>query len=199
MNDAYSMFVRLTGGIADFTSSATQVPIVTGEAIGTLDPSILRVMEAYRASDNSDIKVINQTDLTFTRDNDYGRIRPVYIDTKPGPVRYMIIGAQRGKCKWVQVPEVDDTANLYIYRLPLVDIDVSNPDLSFEFDDVPKEHHTHLALWMRRCAHLKQDAETFDKGKSAEYDQMFSNYCAGVKAEWERYKHKNRECVYGGI
>ena len=34
MNEAYRMFVRLMGGIADFTSDLCAVPIVAGEQIG---------------------------------------------------------------------------------------------------------------------------------------------------------------------
>ena len=63
MNDAYRMFVRLTGGVPDFTSLTTQVPIVSGNALGVLDPSILRIMSARRLSDGREIKVINSPDI----------------------------------------------------------------------------------------------------------------------------------------
>ena len=48
MDDAYKMFVRLTGGIADFTSDFARVNIVTGEKVGEYDKRILRIMKAYR-------------------------------------------------------------------------------------------------------------------------------------------------------
>lgn len=199
MDDAYKMFVRLTGGIADFTSEATLVDIVTGEAVADLDRRILRIMQAFRVSDGAPIQIKNPTDIVTTRDNDYGMIRPVYLDTRPGPVRYMVIGAQRGKCKWIQVPEVDDQAQLYIYRLPLVSIDPDDPDLDFEFDEIGEEHHPHLVNWMRRCAYLKSDVDTFDKGKADDHEARFRAYCGQAKDEWERYKHKHREVVYGGL
>lgn len=199
MKDAYSMFVRLTGGIADITSDLTRVPIVLGEATAKLDPRILRIMEAYRVSDEVPIEIINQTNLTFQRDNDYGRSRPIYRDSTPGPVKYMIIGAQRNLVKWVQVPIIDDEAQLSVYRLPIDNIDPASPDFDFDFSEIGEEHHTHLCLWMKHLGYAKADAETFDKGKSDSYRTLFVAYCAEAKAEWERYKHKNRQVSYGGI
>lgn len=199
MKDAYSMFVRLTGGIADFTTDLSRVAITADAATSPLDPRILRVMEAYRVSDEGRIEVINQTNMTFQRDNDYGRSRPIYMDSTPGPVRYMIIGAQRGLVKWVQVPIVDDEAQLYVYRLPTDNVDPNDFDSEFAFPEIGEEHHTHLGLWMKHLGYAKADAETFNKGKSDDYKQQFIAYCAEAKAEWERYKHKNRQVTYGGV
>lgn len=198
-DDAYKMFARLTGGIADFTSDMTRVPVVAGEATSYVDKRILRFMQAFRASDMGEIKIINQTDLTFARGTDYGIIRPIYLDTTPGIVRYMIIGAQRGIVKWVQVPAADDVAQLYVYRLPLTTIKRDGSNVDFDFDEIGEEHHRHLMLWMRRLGYLKADAETFDRGSAAEFGKAFEDYCAGAKAEMARYRHKTREVVYGGI
>ena len=198
MDDAYKMFVRLMGGIADFTSGITRVDITRGEALGVLDKRILRVMECHRASDLGKITVINQTDLNFVRGNDYGLIRPIYLDNTPGQVRYMIIGAQRGACQWVQLPEVDDTALLHIYRLPMDKI-TPETDMEFDFPEIGEEHVTHLGLWMRHKAYAKADTDRFNGPLSAEFKQQFTDYCSLAKAEWERLKHKNREVVYGGL
>lgn len=199
MDDAYKMFVRLTGGIADFTSDLTRVDIVAGEAVAEYDRRILRVMEAQRASDLGKIEVINQTDMTFKRDNDYGLVRPIYLDNTPGRVRYMVIGAERGKAKWVQLPEENDQAILYVYRLPLTSIERDGSNLAFEFDEIGEEHHTHLGLWMRHRGYMKADAETFDRGRADDFKKQFTGYCTFAKAEWERYKHKNRTVAYGGL
>ena len=64
MNDAYSMLVRLTQGIPDADSEATELQIVANDANGELHPSILRIMSATRRSDGAEIKVINATDLS---------------------------------------------------------------------------------------------------------------------------------------
>lgn len=199
MNDAYRMFVRLTGGIADFTSDISRVAVTADEATSVMDPRILRVMEAYRLSDEAKLEVINQQDMTFSQSTDYGRTRPLFLDSTPGPVRYMIIGAQRNVAKWVQVPIENDTVQLFVYRLPTTALDPESPDMDFAFDEVGEEHHTHLVLWMQHLAYRKADADAFDKGRSDEYKALFESYCSMAKAEWERYKHKTRVVTYGGI
>jgi hypothetical protein len=197
MDDAYSMFVRLTGGIADDSSDATRAEIVTGESAGVLDKSILRVMSARRVSDSGKINVINQFDTAQQRDHDYNRDIGMYDDNTPGVVRYMTIGRQRGSCVWVQVPTFDDVAQMSVYRLPTTKID--GKDASFEFEGVEAEHHTSLCMWMRHLGYTKADAETFDKGRADAFAASFKEYCSFSKAEWERYKHKNRAVAYGGL
>jgi hypothetical protein len=196
MNEAYFMFVRLIGGIPDFTSSATNVPITAGVNTSATDPSILRIMSAYRASDNTEITIINSTDMPMLRDNDYGILKPLWLDNTQGPVRYMMIGAQQNLAKWLQVPIADDAANLVIYRLPLTKITDAGGQ---EFVDVSEEHHYSLLMWMKALAYKKQDAETFDRAKSAENEAGFRAYCQQAKAELERKKHKTRVVAYGGL
>ena len=195
MGDAYSMFVRLTGGVPDFSSAATAVPIVAGEPVADLHHSILRIMSATRRSDTKPIEIINPTDVGKLRASDYGQVKSIVMDTRSGPVRYMVIGMERDKARWVQVPEVDDIADLIIYRMPLVPITGEDQALA----DVAEEHHIHLLNWMKHLAYKKQDADTFDAQASARGKADFESYCALVKAEWERYKHKSRVTSYGGI
>lgn len=198
MDDAYKTFVRLTGGIADFTSDLTRVEILVGEQVGEYDRRILRISKAYRESDKAEIKVINQTDLTFIRGDDYGLLRPAYLDNLPGPVRYMVIGMERGKCRWLQLPEEDDAALLHVFRLPLTRI---TPDIddSFDFPEIGEEHVPQLVLWMRARGYAKADADRFNGPLVKEYEQKFIDYCTFAKAEAERERYKPREVVYGGI
>lgn len=182
MNDAYRMFVRKIGGVADFTSAATQIPVVTGESVGVVDPSILRVMSAYRASDNTPVTVLNGP----------GSASPT---TLAGPVRAMVIGEQRHAVRWTSIPAANDTIQLSVYRLPLGTITGD----AQEFTDVDEDHHIRLLDWMKHLAYRKQDAETFDRAKSDESGATFIDYCEFVKAEHERYKHVNRAVVYGGL
>lgn len=195
MNDAYFMFVRLTGGIPDYTTDATIVPITAAEKTSEMHPSILRIVAAYRVSDGREIRVINPTDVPMMRDDDYGQVRPIWRDTAPGEVRYMMIGAQQHTCQWMQVPLVDDEANLIIQRLPLTKITGD----SQEFTDVNEEHHFHLLSWMKSLAYRKSDAETFNPKAAAENEMAFRNYCSEARAELERKKHKSRSVAYGGL
>lgn len=193
--DAYTMFVRQTGGIYDFTSDAASVSIVTGEALGELHPSILRIMKAVRRSDNADIEVINPTDTSRFTSSDYGRTRKLVNDSTPGPVRYMLLGAQKGVVRWINVPVVDDVVDLVIRRLPLTRVTGPGQSLS-EVDEI---HHLHLLNWMKHLAYKKADADTFNPKGSVAAQEDFMAYCSLVKAENERYKHKTRVVKYGGL
>ena len=194
-NDAYRMFVRLTGGVADFLSDACEVAIATGEPVADLHPSVLRIMSATRRSDTHPIEIINPTDLQKMRSSDYGQIKSIVMDNRAGPVRYMVQGLKRGSVRWVQVPEVDDVCDLHVYRLPLVVIDGDGISL----DDVEEEHHPHLLDWMKHLAYKKADADTLNPSASELCKRDFEAYCAFTKAEWERYMHKTRVVSYAGL
>ena len=195
LNDAYFQFVRITGGVADFTSEACEVGITAGEDMSLLHPSIMRVMSAKRRSDKATIRVINSTDLGSVRVSDYGQAVLTKVDEATGPVRLMVLGMQRGVVRWVQLPEFDDAVDMVIYRLPLKPITGAGQAL----DDVEEIHHLHLLDWMKHLAYKKQDAETFSPKDSERSGQAFLAYCDQVRAEWERYKHKTRVVAYGGI
>ena len=192
---AYKMFVRLTGGIPDFVSEACAVDIVAGEAEADLHPSILRIMTAERRSDKYEIKVVNATDNVLSTTADYGKVRAMIRDDQPGAVTHMVLGMQRGKVRWLQVPVDNDTCDMVIYRLPLKSLDATESPLS----EVHEDHHIYLLDWMKHLAYKKQDADTYDPQKSKDCAAEFEAYCRMIKAEWDRYKSKVRKVSYGGL
>lgn len=195
MNDAYRMFVRLTGGVADFTSDVCAVSAVAGEPLAALSPSILRIMSATRRSDFQPIEVINSTDIAKMRSQDYGQVKRLLMDNSQGVVRYMVQGMKPDLVRWVQIPAVADTIDLVVYRMPIGMITGDGQ----EFTDVDPDHHLHLLDWMKYLAYKKHDADTFDPQASASGKAEFEDYCSTVKSEWERYKHKTRVVSYGGL
>ena len=199
MDDAYKMFVRLTGGVADCTSPLCTLDVVAGENTAEIDTRILRIMRAVRASDNELVEIINATDLTKMSREDYGLIKPLYMDKVPGPVRYMVIGRQRGLVQWVQVPEADDQVLLDVYRLPLTSVKPDGSNLTFNFPDIGEEHHYYLLKWMFHRGYDKRDSDLFDPVKAEKFKAEFISYCDMAKAEWERSKHKTRVVNYEGI
>ena len=197
MDSAYKAFVRLTGGIADFTSSITEVSATANEPTSEVSKRILRFMSAHRASDNRPVEIINSTDigrLSRSR-SDYGVSRPFTLNDQVGPVVAMVIGMQRGVVRWLNVPEVDDLIKLHVYRLPLNDITGDGQ----EFVDIDDQHHIYLLNAMKALAYRKQDAETFDRARAEENEVVFARYCALVKSEFERARHKTRVVAYGGL
>ncbi len=198
MNDAYRMFVRLTGGIPDTTSALTQIPLLTGVATSSVSPLILRFRNAYLMSDGTDLKLVNETELPKFTSTDYGRVGAPTRDRLPGKVTHMVTGidrnATRGLVRWVRIPEANDTVQLSVMRLPLDTVEAG-----FEFDEIGQEHIEFLLLWMKARAYGKQDAECFDRGRKEDNEQAFRKYCAEAKAEWNRYKSHSMSVAYGGL
>lgn len=192
---AYRRFVRLTGGIHDFTSPLTEVDIVAGEEIAEVSPLILRFDKAVRQSDGREITIANWTDQNLMRRDDYGISSFLYNDRAPGEVRYMVIGSEVGKVKWVSPPAADDVALLQVYRLPLTRI----VDETHTLSEVNEDYHIHLLDWMKHLAYLKQDSETHNKRASDEHRAAFIQTCAEAKAEMDRYRSKVRTVQYGGL
>ena len=192
-DDAYRTFVRLTGGIPDFSSTATEVAIVTGEAVAAISPLILRITRMTLRSDKSDIKVINQTDLGMLYGNDYRRAAPVRLDDSAGPVRFAMIGMEHNKVRWIKVPEADDFADMMIYRLPVTRITDEAQDLN-EVDDI---HHYALIDHMISRAMLHPEAGM--ARDAVAHGSVFADYCRQVKRETERRAFKPRVTQYGGL
>ena len=192
---AYRRFVRLTGGIHDFTSPLTRVDIVAGEELAAVSPLILRFDKALRESDGREITIANWTDQALMRRDDYGVSSFLYNDRAPGEVRYMVIGGEVGKVKWVSPPAADDVALLQVYRLPLVHI----VDETHTLSEVNEDYHIHLLDWMKYLAYLKRDTETYNKRASDEHRAAFIQSCAEAKAEMDRYRSKVRVVQYGGL
>jgi hypothetical protein len=197
LDDAFHMFARLTDGISDNTSTMTSISVVAATATAVLDPRILKIRRAVLASTGRPLKILNVEDTPVQALNDYGALPPVGYDYLPGVVTSMVIGEQKGQCRWVQVPVVADTVNLTVYRLPLAPVTADSADSAL--DEIDYWHHRHLLMWMKYRAYGKQDADTYNKGKSADYRVMFEAYCMQAKAEQERQKAKPRFTGYGGL
>lgn len=193
-DEAQMMFCRLAGGLPDVTTEAVcSIPVVAGEQFANLHPSILMIRQVTLASTGREIALRNLYDSRSAGD-DYGMVIQASNDTKPGPVRAMVIGEEYNKCRWVSVPEVNDTVHITVFRLPIRAI--TGPDQNLE---IRREHHRTLLHWMKFLAYSKPDADTFDKTRGAENEAAFYRHCAEAKAEWERYHHKPRSIKYGGI
>jgi len=196
MSDAYMQFWRLVEGIGDMTSDeATLVVAAEGEEFSDLHPSILHIREAHRVADARKLVVTNAQQLPLlTSGSDYGNTRSLLMDATQGIPAVAVIGLERNKVRWCPVPDQDYDVRLLVYRLPLEGITGDNQEL----EELDAMHHIHLLKWMRSLAYQKQDAETFDRGKSAEAESRFREYCGQVKREWDRYRAKPGFTAYGG-
>ena len=141
------------------------------------------------------VNIINAQDTDSLNDEDYGVLRRLSLDGRPGTVRYMVIGMEQDTVQWVSTPDADVQVRLLVERLPLDTISGAGQS----FKDVKEHHHLHFMKWMRHLAYNKQDAETFDPTKSEAEAQAFLAYCSLAKSEKDKYKHKVRVVRYGGL
>ena len=186
-NEAQKKLVRDTGGIPDGTTAAvTRIAVTTATDRYALHSSILQIRTASRADTGRPIEVLNFEDMQQRR---------WYFDGVVGVLRALVIGIERHKLRVWQYPTEAANVDLTVFRLPLVEITDAG-DQEFEID---VEHHQSLLYWMRHLGYLKQDAETYDKNKAAEFEAYHNAYCAQVKEEERRKRHKTRIVRYGGI
>lgn len=196
INDAYFMFVRLTGGIADGSSAVTLLTATAGQATTPIDKAIMRIRTATNVTDNNrKVNVINVQDIEDLATEDYGTIRTINQIATPGPVRYLISGEAEEYVRWVNIPIVDTQIQLVVERLPLTPITGQRQQLK----GVRNEHHYHLLKWVRHLAYRKQDPDTFDLIKSDQERADFIAYCELAKKEKGTRKHKVRVVSYGGL
>lgn len=196
LDDAQMMLCRLTLGLGDMsTPSVCEVPVVAGEAFSDLHSSILTVRYAQLASSGRELELYNLVaGRMVSSSHDYGSRSISLISATAGPVTGAVLGIEPDRVRWVQVPVADDMVQLAVYRLPITPITDGDSEL-----EVHRRHRMALLQWMEHLAYLKQDSETYDRARSDEKGKNFYEYCALVKREQERAKHKPREVEYGGL
>lgn len=187
-DDAQKQFARLTWGLIDSSTPAiVDIPLVAGTNTYDLSPLILAVRAARVTATGRGLDIVNQEDMP---------VRRMYFDGTEGVPQAVILGMDTDKISVWPVPIEDEAIKLSVFRLPLVDITSANETTPFE---IAPQHHRHLLLWVKHLAYLKQDAETYDRIKAAEFEAAFEAYCARAKKEQDRSRHKPRSVTYGGI
>lgn len=197
MDDAYRRMVRIMGGISDATNDLTQLQVGIGDVWVDLDPRIIKVRHAQKSTNDAEVHLINFEDtLVSYSEDDYGRRRMFRLTSETGPLQFLVAGMEVNRLRCVPVPDTAETVSLIVYRYPLDPITADSQPEAFELEE---QHHIHLLDGMKARAYGKQDAETFDKGRSEEYEAKFLRYCENVKHERELSEHKYRTVAYGGI
>ncbi len=183
IDSAQKMFCRLTEGIED--ARTYTLSVVPGTAWYQIDPVILKVRDATRTDTGREVPLVAL---------EKARPEGIIFDGATGPLKVLVSGFEKDALRAWPVPDETVTVTLSVFRLPLVRIEEADQDL--EVDD---QHEAGLMLWVKHMAYDKQDAETFNKSKSMEYEQRFRQYCAAARVEQERRRRPTGTVIYGGI
>lgn len=186
-NDAQNALCRLGGGIGDSTSALTRIDFAPNTEYVDISPRILKLRAVHLESTGEELRIMNHEDYYLR-----GGTRRLG-NLIPGPVKAVVTGMTANKLMLVDIPIDTDALRLVLYRMPLESLTEPFQDL-----EVDEYHHRPLLMWMKHLAHMKQDAETYDRGRSEQYGMDFRAYCDQVKREREMSEHKQRTVAYGG-
>jgi hypothetical protein len=188
IDEVQKSFVRAIGGIPDSsTPNLAQIAVGVGDLTFKYDTRILKMRSAYRLSDGREVRALNFENMAK---------EGLRFDGCTGPVQLFVIGMDKDTARYVPIPNVADTLVMVTDRLPIETITADDAPQDLEIDD---QHHVHLLKGMKALAYNKQDAETFDKSKSKEFEDKFNAYCTKAFKERERRQHKPRSVTYGGL
>lgn len=189
-NDAQQWLCRKTEGIEDsMTPSVCTINVApTPDASASwvpLSPLILKIRGATRNDTGRGIPVVNPEKLEA-----YG----IRWDGNSSVVKALVVGLTKNKARVYPVSSESVVITLSVFRLPLVDI--IEPEQALEVDS---QHHRALVLWMRHRGYSKQDADTLDLKRAADYEAKFDAYCYKALQEQERARRSVGVTLYGGI
>lgn len=188
LNDAQRQYCRKTDGIADSrTTSVCQLAVVPNTDYYATDPSILQIRKISRADTGLRVDM-----LTMEQADERGIY---FLPTNLGVVRYVVQGLDMHSVRIYPMPNETITLNMMVWRLPLVQITDAG-DQTLEIDS---QHFEAMLMWMKKRAYGKQDTETFDRKKAADFEAEFVAYCAKAKDEQARARRVQGNIAYGGI
>ena len=186
INEAQEMFCRKTEGIEDSSSPLCRLEIEEGTDWYLLSRKILKVREAVDTRTGRPYEIMNMEKAST---------KGVLFNGNPGPLKLFVTGLEKSKLRAWPVPSVATTVELRVFRLPLETI-TDDGDQELEIDE---QHHLALLMWVKHRAYGKEDAETFDRRKSDEFEMRFYAYCAEAFKEQGRARRSVGTVIYGGI
>jgi hypothetical protein len=113
-------------------------------------------------------------------------------EARQGQPREFIFSDRTG-LRLVPTPNADEELALTVYRLPLEQL---SEDIESGEPEISAKYHMRLLPWVYRCAYLKTDADTFDKGAADRYEAIFNgSFGLRVDANVQRKQRDRRPAV----
>lgn len=184
MNLAYFEWVRLIGGLRDSTSSLASITLPADVETFDLDPKIIRVLSARIPATGLPVRIVNS-------------MMPEGLNTsvaRAGQVRTLVMGEGESAMRIIDTPTTDTVVKLVIRRYPLENVTLASS--AFEMRDEQTEF---LVYGMMQRAFLKDDPDTYDKGRSDRAEAKFRAEAAAAKTASENANHVPQAVQYGGL
>lgn len=186
LDDAQKMFCRKTEGIEDSSTVAiTRLDITAGVDWYATDKRILKVRKAFDRATGRELPIVNM---------ERAGAEGIRFDGRAAPLKALVTGLEKNKLRAWPMPSESKVVDLAVFRLPLESITGVDQEL-----EVDEQHHLALLLWVKHKAYGKEDAETFNRAKSDEYEQRFYAYCSEARKEQERARRAPGTVLYGGL
>jgi hypothetical protein len=189
INDAiYNLCRRTHRLIVDSTTAAIcQIAVVAGTNLYTLSPRILEIQKARLPSTTNYVRPVALNIL----DQRQG------WEVTTGTPTYYCLDYQTGSIMLYPIPIVTETMYLTVYRLPVTDLVYTTATASPE---IPVQYHQDLLPWVYYKAYTKNDVETANKLKSAEWKQIADVQYDKIYREYLR-KVPSQPCgtMYGAL
>lgn len=182
LNEAVNEAAERALLIRDSTTPAVcSIAITTTDTDYALNPFILAIDRAKLASDTDPLirTTIDELDASYSG----------WETAVTGKPQGFI--EDNGRIRLFPMSNKVDTLALVVYRLPLVPLKVET-----DVPEIHARHHLRLVDWALRCAYLKQDSETLDKQKAAQYEAMFeASFGKRPDANVQRKQREHRPTV----
>jgi hypothetical protein len=172
--------VRGLGGILDRSSAATQAVVTAGNQFVPKHPAILDVIQAYLAGEQCELDIVPAHEIDM-------------FDAQPGPVMAMAKDGDDASFVLDTLPEANDTLRLVVFRLPLKRVTDESARM-----EVADKHFDGMLLGVKARAYMKDDAETFDRSRAADFEARFAAYVTQAMLEVDRIREPVRTVRYGG-
>lgn len=203
MDQSAKVFARTTDYFADAsTTEIVDVPVVATEKFVALDPRITKIRGARLAATGIEIVPITYANMNqsgYGRDayDNFAFSSPVNWETATGNPTRIITDLEKDKGRLVPIPIVNDTINLFVYRLPLEDI---TEDIgSFEITEV--EYQRGLMYYMKYLAYQKNDSDVYNEQLSEAAFVLADSFMDRAKSALRRQRFSSTISTvrYGGL
>jgi hypothetical protein len=178
LNDAIEEACQRAHLIEDGTSAFTSFN-VAADALGAQLPGyVLKVLRVVAGG-----KLLEETSIAELDDKE-----GVTWETRKGEPRRFVFD-QSGYLRLFPIPSETVAVKIRVSRLPM---DRLSADLETEEPEIAQQWHVKLLNWVYRCALMKNDAETIDLNKAADFEARFiADFGIRENANVER-KHRDK-------